>query len=651
MKKIIIIYFLASVSLFAQENQLRKANNYFLTASFEKAATTYSSLISEGNTDPLVLKRAADSYYYISDFENAATHYKLIVEKQKESVAEQYLFRYAQSLKAIGKLEESNKWMKIYEKEVPETVYKANIDKLESIKNQGNKFEIKNEAINTPQSDFGSGFYKDQLVFSSPKKTTNWFTKKSKWNNQHYLDLYVTTIIGQNLDSVSAPFSKELNTKFHEANITFTNDGKTIYFTRNINENGNRKKDKNKITQLGVYTANLVDGIWTNVQSLPFNSDTYSVIHPALNKENDRLYFSSDMPGTFGSFDIFYVTIDANGNFGKPINLGTEINTKTRDQFPFISDEGKLFFASDGHPGFGLLDVFMSEVNGEGYSKPLNLGLPINTNLDDFSFIYNDATKTGFFSSNRTDGKGDDDIYSFLQTAPLQDFQYYIQGLVKDDESEAFVEGATVLLFNEKGDKIQEMKVNEKGSFYFDVKPGTYKLSVEDGNYIPAEKTFTILDNGNTKTEQIVMVKRIPNTFLEELIAEEGDPKVITDNGILMFDLPEILFDFDRFNIREDARPPLDQLADKLKRYPLINLEIGSHTDNRGTEEYNNQLSQERATATMNYLVKNGVEASRITAKGYGETKPKVDCRDHECSDDEHQINRRSEFVISVKQE
>ena len=453
------------------------------------------------------------------------------------------------------------------------------------------------------------------------------------------------------MDSVSAPFSKELNTKFHEANITFTNDGKTIYFTRNINENGNRKKDKNKITQLGVYTANLVDGIWTNVQSLPFNSDTYSVIHPALNKENDRLYFSSDMPGTFGSFDIFYVTIDANGNFGKPINLGTEINTKTRDQFPFISDEGKLFFASDGHPGFGLLDVFMSEVNGEGYSKPLNLGLPINTNLDDFSFIYNDATKTGFFSSNRTDGKGDDDIYSFLQTAPLQDFQYYVQGLVKDDESEAFVEGATVLLFNEKGDKIQEMKVNEKGSFYFDLKPETYKLSVEDGNYIPAEKTFTILDNGNTKTEQIVMVKRIPNTFLEELIAEEGDPKVITDNGILMFDLPEILFDFDRFNIREDARPPLDQLADKLKRYPLINLEIGSHTDSRGTEEYNKQLSQERATATMNYLVNKGVEPSRITAKGYGETKPKVDCTDHNCSDDEHQINRRSEFVISVKQE
>ena len=651
MKKIIIIYFLASASLFAQENQLRKANNYFSTASFEKAAMTYSSLISEGNTDPLVLKRAADSYYYISDFENAATHYKLIVEKQKESVDEQYLFRYAQSLKAIGKLEESNKWMKIYEKEVPETVYKATVEKLESIKNQGNKFEIKNEAINTPQSDFGSGFYKDQLVFSSPKKANNWFTKKSKWNNQHYLDLYVTTIIGQNLDSVATPFSKELNTKFHEANITFTNDGKTIYFTRNINENGKRKKDKNKVTQLGIYSADLIDGIWTNVKSFPYNNNAYSTMHPALNKENNKLYFSSDMPGTVGSFDIFYVTIDANGNFGKPINLGTEINTKTRDQFPFVSDEGKLFFASDGHPGFGLLDVFMSEVNGEVYSKPLNLGLPINTNLDDFSFVYNDATKTGFFSSNRTDGKGDDDIYSFLQIAPLQDFQYYVQGLVKDDESEAFVEGATVLLFNEKGDKIQEMKVNEKGSFYFDVKPGTYKLSVQDPNYIPAEKTFTILDNGNTKTEQILLVKRIPKTFLEELIAEEGDPKVITDNGILMFDLPEILFDFDRFNIREDARPPLDQLADKLKRYPLINLEIGSHTDSRGTEEYNKQLSQERATATMNYLVNNGVEASRITAKGYGETKPKVDCIDHNCSDDEHQINRRSEFIISVKQD
>lgn len=651
MKKIIIIYFLASVSLFAQESQLKKANKYFSIAFFEKSATLYSNLIEEGNKDLLVLKRAADSYYYISDFEKATAFYRTIVEKQKESADEQYVFRYAQSLKAIGKLEESNKWMKIYEKEIPETVYKANIDKLERIKQQGNKFEIKNEVINTPQSDFGAAFYKNQLVYSSPSLSNGLFSRKYKWNDQAYLDVYITNVIGTSLDSVSTPFSKELNSKLHEANVTFTNDEKTIYFTRNNSEKGKRKKDANKVTQLSIYSADLVDDVWTNIKSLPFNSDNYSTMHPSLNKENNRLYFSSDMPGTLGSFDIFYVTIDSNGNFGKPINLGSEINTKTRDQFPFISDEGKLFFASDGHLGFGLLDLFVSEVKEDAFTKPLNLGLPINTNYDDFSLIYNDVTKRGYFSSNRPEGKGDDDIYSYLQLAPLEDFQYYVQSVVIDDETNESIPEAVVTLYDDKGDKIKDITVDNTGSFYFDLKPGTYKLSVNHPSYIPAEKTFTVLDNGNPKTEQLLKVKRIPKSFLEELIAEEGDPKVITDNGVLMFDLPEILFDFDKFNIRADARSPLNQLVDKLKRYPLINIEIGSHTDSRGTEEYNNQLSQARATSTMNYLVENGVDASRISAKGYGETKPKVDCVEQNCSEEEHQINRRSEFVISVKQE
>ncbi len=651
MKKIIIIYFLATISLFAQESQLKKANKYFSIASFEKSAALYSTLIEDGNTDLLVLKRAADSYYYISNFENAVKLYKTIVERQKESVDEQYLFRYAQSLRAIGKIEESNEWMKIYEKEVPETVYKANVDKLENIKNQGNKFEIKNEVINTPQSDFGPAFYNNKLLFSSPTKSAGLFSRKYKWNNQNYLDLYVTESKGTSLDSVVTPFSSTLNSKLHEANVTFSNDGKTIYFTRNNSEKGKRKKDKNKVTQLGIYSAYLVEGVWSNIKPLPFNSESYSTMHPSLNKDNTRLYFSSDMPGTLGSFDIFYVTVDGNGNFGKPINLGTEINTKTREQFPFVSSEGKLFFASDGHIGFGLLDIFVSEVKEDAFTKPLNLGLPVNTNHDDFSLIYNDSDKRGYFSSNRPDGKGDDDIYSYSQIAPLEDFQYFVQSVVIDDETNESIPEAVVTLYDEKGDKIKDITVDNKGSFYFDLKPGTYKLSVNHPSYIPAEKTFTILDNGNPKTEQLLKVKRIPKTFLEELIAEEGDPKVITDNGILMFDLPEILFDFDRFNIRDDAKSPLDQLVDKLKRYPLINIEIGSHTDNRGTDEYNNQLSQERATSTMNYLVERGIDASRIAAKGFGESKPKVDCIDHKCSDDEHQINRRSEFVIIVKQD
>ncbi|VXC16740.1 Flagellar motor protein MotB [Flavobacterium sp. 9AF] len=651
MKKIIFIYIITTFSLFAQNNELKKADKYFKIASFAKAAEAYSSIIENGNKSVAVLKKAADSYYYISDFDHAASLYKTLIEKNRETIDEQYLFRYAQALKAKGNLEESNKWMKEYEKEIPETIYKANIEKLENIKKQGEKFAIKNAPINTKFSDFGPAFYKEQLVFSSPSNSNGLFSKKYNWNKQPYLDLYVTHITNNELDSIKNPFSKELNTKLHEAGVTFTNDGNRIYFTRNTSENAKRSKDKDKVTHLSIFTAELKDGKWTNIQSLPFNGLDYSTMHPSLNKENNRLYFSSDMPGTIGSFDLFYVDIDTNGNFGKPINLGTEINTKNREQFPFISDENKLFFASDGHPGFGLLDVFMSEYKNDIFSKPLNLGLPVNTHYDDFSFIYNDSSQRGFFASNRDNGIGDDDIYSFLQTAPLKDFQYYIKGIVIDEETNENIDQVTVFLFNDKEENIGEKTISKDENFYFDVRPGSYKISTYHPDYIPAEKTVTILDNGNSETKEIIKMKRIPKTFLEELIAEEGDPKVITDNGVLMFDLPEILFDFDKFNIRGDAQVHLNQLVDKLNRYPLINIAIGSHTDNRGTEEYNKQLSHDRANATRNYLIEKGIAPSRITAEGFGESKPKVDCINHECSDEEHQMNRRSEFVIQVKQE
>jgi outer membrane protein OmpA-like peptidoglycan-associated protein len=538
--------------------------------------------------------------------------------------------------------------MKLYEKEVSETVYKANLNKLEAIRNQGNKFEIKNLDINTPLSDFGPAFYENQLIFSSPSKEKK-NTKNYNWTKQPYLDLYVAKIENNQVDNVVTPFSETLNSKLHEANVNFSNDGKTVYFTRNNSINGKRKTDKNKITHLSIYKAEFVDGVWTNIQSLPFNSTNYSTMHPSLNKENNRLYFSSDMPGSIGSFDIFYTLIDKNGNFGNPINLGPEINTKNREQFPFITDNNVLYFSSDGHTGFGLLDVFMSEFKKNTFTRPLNVGLPVNTNADDFSFVIDEKNNRGFFSSNRPDGKGDDDIYGFLQIAPLKNFQYLVQGLVKDAESDALIDKAIITLFDENGKKIKEMTVDQAASFNFDLeKLGTYKLAASHPDYIPAEKTFTLLDNESAKNEQIIKMQRIPKTFLKELIMEQGDPKVITDNGVLMFDLPEILFDYDKSDIRDDAKIPLDKLIAKLKCYPQIKIKIGAHTDIRGSEKYNQKLSQDRGASTKNYLVENGIDENRVSETDFGESKPKVNCMDHECTEAEHQINRRSEFVIIV---
>lgn len=649
MKKLYIIVLLATLSGFSQEGQMKKAEKYYSMADYAKSAELYSKLITDENTDAKILQRVADSYYYISNFEKAAENFKLLLDKYKESVDNSYVFKYAQSLKAIGKNAEANKWMKSYEKDTPETIYKANIDKLENIKNQGNKFEIKNLDLNTAQSDFGAIEFNNQVIFASPSKDAN-AGKKYSWTKQNYLDLFVANITNNKVEPNAIAFSENLNSKLHEANVTFTNDGKTIYFTRNISEEGKRKKDNNKITHVGIYIADFTDGKWTNIRPFKYNSTTHSVMHPSLNKDNTRLYFSSDMPGTNGSFDIFYVDINENGGFGKPVNLGSAINTKNLEQFPFIASDDKLYFSSNGHTGFGLLDVFVTEKDKAGiYQKPLNVGLPVNTSMDDFAFTINAATKRGFFSSNRADGKGDDDIYSFLQLETIENFNYYVEGLVKDSETDKLIEGAIISIYNDKGKKVNEVTVSSTADFKFDIEPGTYKIIATHPKYIRAEVTFTVLDDGNKRHEQIVKMQRVPQTFLEKLIEEEGEPRVITDNGVLMFDLPEILFDYDKFNIRPDAEVHLKKLIDKLQRYPQINLEIGSHTDIRGTDKYNEYLSENRAKATREYLLKNGVDASRITAKGFGESKPKVKCDNHECTEEEHQINRRSEFVIIVR--
>lgn len=649
MKKIIFLFIISAFTSNAQESQLRNAEKSFSAASYIKSAELYSTLIQEGNTDVLVLKRAADSYYFISDFEKAEPLYKKLITDFKEIIEDKYIFRYAQTLKALNKLDESDTLINIYENKIPEIVYKFNIEKLESIKNQGDKFEIKNLAINTKFSDFGPALYEDNLVFSSPSNKKNILTKKYHWTKQPYLDLFVAKIENNEVDSIAVSFSETLNTNLHEADVAFTNDGNTIYFTRNNSFNGKRIQDRKKVTHLGIYKAQLVDGKWTNVQSLFFNSNKYSTMHPALNKENNILYFSSDMPGSIGSFDLFYATIDQNGNLGNPVNLGPEINTKNREQFPFISDNNTLFFSSNGHIGFGLLDVFMSRFKNGAYSRPLNVGLPINTNADDFSFIIDEKNKKGYFASNRAEGKGDDDIYSFIQTAPIKDFEYLVEGLIQDSKTNDLINKATISLIDEAGNKIYEITVNKNGSFSFDIeKPGTYKLIATHRNYIQAEKTFTLLDNGTIRNEQIIKMQRITNTFFEKLIAQKESPKIITDNEVLMFELPEILFDYNKYEIKDNAKIHLDELVDKLNLYPEIKIEIGAYTDIRGSEKYNQKLSQERANFTKNYLVEKGINESRIIGIGYGEEKPKVNCLDHECTEEEHQINRRCEFLIIV---
>ncbi len=657
MKQIFIIYLLSTLCFFGQDNLLKKADKLYKTASYSKAASMYKEILQQSPKNIEVLKKAADCYYFTSNFEEAKKLYSKFVTINYENIDEKYIFRYAQSLYATGDSTNGKKWMQEYLKEVPSTVYKANLDKLENIKKKGSRFRIKNEVFNTKFSDFGVAYYNDKIIYSSPRERKGLFERNYTWTDQAYLDLYEISYKNGIVGAEKKPFSTNLNSKLHEASVTFTNDGKTIYFTRNISEKGKRKKDNNNTTNLAIYKADLVEGEWKNITLLPFNSVNYSVMHPALNKDNTKLFFSSDMPGSIGSYDIFYVDIDANGNYGKPINLGNEINTKNREQFPYISSKGNLYFSSDGHVGFGLLDNFVSEYRNETFYVPQNLGLDANSAADDFSFIIDEEKSLGFFASNRPNGIGDDDVYSYTIDPKLQEneslvkpFEYFVEGKIVNKETNRPIEGAVIAIYNSAGEKISDLTLDEYGSYKLPLKPDTYIVKSTHPNYIPAEKTITVLDNGRPQNDALIEMNPIPKTFLEKLMEEEGNPKLITDNGVLMFNLPEILFDYNKFDIKEEVKEPLNKLVDKLKRYPQINIEIGSHTDIRGKAVYNEYLSQQRANSTKQYLVENGIDSSRLTAKGFGENKPKVNCEDHKCSEEEHQINRRSEFLVIINQ-
>lgn len=631
-----------------QSGIVRKADKFYATASYAEAAELYSQAISQGQENVTVLTKAADCYFFMSKYEQAEPLYKDLIEKYKDEIENIYYFRYSQTLKALGKDEEANKWYRLYDKDISTNEFKSDLEKLATIKSFGDKFEIQNMSFNSNLSDFGPYFHEKQLIYASPSKKS----KNYNWTKQPYLDLYAVKLDDSNRpDSIAKPFSDELNSDLHESNVAISKDGKFIYFTRNNSSNGGRRKsDDNKVTHMGIYRAEMVNGKWTNIQPLSFNSSEYGVMHPALNKENDRLYFASDMPGSVGSFDIYYADVDAAGNVGAPTNLGPVVNTKNREVFPFMSNNNKLYFASDGHIGFGLLDVFMSELKKNSFTKPFNVGLPVNTNSDDFGFVIDENKKIGFFSSNRPGGKGDDDIYGFLQTAPLKEFEYWVQGAIVDTENDGPVNQAVVQVLDEKGNVVSESKVGQDGKFILEVdKPGNYKVVVKHPNFLDIEKSITIKDNGKPKNELNFKMDVIPESCLGDLISDKGDPKVVINNGVLMFEFEDILFDFDSAAIKEESKVHLNKLVAKLKQFPHVNVEIGSHTDSRGSDEYNLRLSEQRAASTKAYLVSRGINERRLLSVGYGETRPRYDCSDHQCTDAEYQINRRVEFVVLVK--
>ena len=631
MKKILLILLILPLSIqLSVAQNLKRANHLYEKRAYLDAAELF---LNEEPKTQEVLEKLADCYYFNTKMKEAELYYKILLQTYESSVDPSYLFRYSQTLKGVKKFTEADKWHQKYleKKQMTTAEKQETLPFFSALNNEIRKpYVVNTVSINTIYSDFGTSYFGDKVVFASARNKGPLYD----WNNQPYLDLYQADVDeNQDLKNV-VPFSETINTKVHESNAIFTKDGKTMYFTRNNYDSGKKIRDENKVTQLKIYKAQFVNNEWVNIMELPFNSDSYSVEHPALSPDEKQLYFASDMPGTIGSLDLFVVEINADGTYGTPKNLGSKINTEHREQFPFVSSDNILYFASDGHFGLGGLDIFKSEIADEKFFTPINLSNVINSNLDDFAFLINEENEKGYFSSNREGGTGDDDIYRFTKEKT-----YVIHGLVQNKNSLEILPGASVSLLDENNNLINEMVVGEDAKYSFDIENNkSYKIKGKLKLYIPSIVEFSSNAKGDINKNIQLLIESY----------EDAEQNIVKDNGKTQIKINPIYFDFNKWNISPDAALELNNVLVLMKKHPDMQLEIGAHTDARGSNEYNMVLSHKRAKSVMEYLINNEVSESRLKSEGYGETQPLNNCVEpNMCSEEEYSINRRCEFVLT----
>ena len=633
MKKIIsifIITLLSSASLTAQSNETKRADKHFNKYEFVEAAIDYLKLVTDSKADTYVYSQLAECYYNVFNTVEAEKWYAKALETASDP---EMVYNYSQMLKANGKYEESNAQLDAFASMRPAdhraTAFRENPNYLPKILEKGKKFNVQNLGINSEVSDFGGTIKNGKLYITSARNDRD--SKKTYgWNEEPFLDIYTSNINDEGEFQTPFIIENNINTKYHEGRVSFSPDGNTMYFSRESFYEKIYERDpstKYKISVLNLYKSVNQEGQWSEAEALSLNGDNYSVKNPSVSSDGATLYFASDKIGGYGNFDIYSAPIDENGSVGEATNMGQKLNTEGQEMFPFISSNNTLYFSSNGHLGLGGLDVFFSKIVDGKVGPVRNIGIPINGNADDFAFSINEENEEGFVSSNRlVDGENmSDDIYAIKKLQPICDVLMSVT--VRDSKTGLILEGASISIQDIEGNIFGTKMSNTEGVVEYIIECDIDTKIV--GSKIDYESGFTLVSG--TSDEEV---------FAELLITPIDE--IILANKVI---LNPIYFDFDKSNITAQAAFELDNLVQLMTKYKSIVISAESHTDSRGSSSYNLSLSERRALSTAQYVISKGIDASRITGTGKGETIPSNDCGGS-CNEEEHQLNRRSEFLI-----
>jgi peptidoglycan-associated lipoprotein len=592
---------------------------------YASATENFEKALEKDSTNAQAQIKLAESYRLINDYKNAERMYAKVIQLP-ESTPEDKM-HYAKLLMSANKHEDAANMLRLYLQSRPDDKSaRALLEActyIELFMEDTSRYALNAIPLFGNVSMFGPVKYKKGIAYAAERSDGG---KTNPWTGNSYLDIFYNYQENGEWQTQSA-IGGDMEGKFHEGPVTISQDGTFAIVTRSNYKKGSKlDKNQDNVNHFGLYEMNFKNGKWSDPKALHFNSTDYSVGHGSLTPDGKTLYFTSDMPGGFGGSDLYVTTFDGT-SWSIPKNMGDQINTSGNEVFPSVHTEDILYFSSDGWASLGGLDIFKVERDGDNWSSPKNLNFPLNSTSDDFSYIINKDDTTGFLSSNRG---GVDRIFEWAKVAP----KIMVEGICLNKTTGTPLSGVAVKLINKTDGTERVVMSGDDGKFNFNLRADKeYRVEGTKDNYFTQSHDFNTL---GVKEEKTI---RLEFSFDEIVVG--GDKKYTVEN---------IYYDYDKWDIRPDAAQELNKLVKMLNDNKTIKIELHSHTDTRASSQYNLNLSNQRAKAAVDYLISQGIDASRVKSKGFGKSKLINRCKDGvECSEEEHQQNRRTEFIVTEK--